>query len=517
MVKQMKTKMMMLLLVIVAMSATSAMAGTLALSISGQGSIEATVDGNKTIYTGAVVLEVPDGTPVAVHAEPAPGSGFRRWYLDGVAKYGDRVITVTGARTLQAIFQKRLSYTVDTSTLKGGSGSVDILCSDPAQNRTLPAGQNASLTLWENTWIKATFNPDAGSFARWYVNGVGPKYNGSYTASAIRSDTAILVTFKASVPTALTAIISPSGGTSVLEGGSYTFSTTASGGTAPYAYQWQLDGADIGGATKSSLAITGATEDWQGWIGCKVTDNVSATARSNWTELLVDSNPANQLFLVGIAFKAGKMVLSFDPNGLTPGSVFNGLPGGLQWSDIEVHGFVYGPIYNFDTTPSAPVDRYHGACWQKTGIGDLGGDAHIVWYCAYNDTQYWYWADRAQYSYNGVLMGTTANLDHLCPIDTGPTLPAWDVTLAPVSVVTTTGKQAAFFCDGTYTMPATQDPDTWIQPPLMFGWIRNGAAVGNARALIIPSVNSADAGTYSCLLTAPDKELSSGAASLTVN
>jgi Immunoglobulin domain len=86
-------------------------------------------------------------------------------------------------------------------------------------------------------------------------------------------------------------------------------------------------------------------------------------------------------------------------------------------------------------------------------------------------------------------------------------------------VTTAVGMQAAFFCDGTFTMPTGQDPATWRQPPLVFQWRKNGTNIANAgqRSLVIPAAVTTDAGTYSCTLTAPDKVLASGAASLTVN
>jgi hypothetical protein len=78
----------------------------------------------------------------------------------------------------------------------------------------------------------------------------------------------------------------------VAAGSTASFSVTATGGTAPYKYQWMRNGANISGATAASYSFTTASTDNGAVFAVKVTDSASTptTATSNNATLTVTSS-----------------------------------------------------------------------------------------------------------------------------------------------------------------------------------------------------------------------------------
>jgi Zn-dependent metalloprotease len=78
---------------------------------------------------------------------------------------------------------------------------------------------------------------------------------------------------------------------SVAAGATASFSVTATGGTAPYKYQWMRGGANISGATSGSYSFTAQTADNGAVFSVKVTDSATTptTATSSNATLTVGS------------------------------------------------------------------------------------------------------------------------------------------------------------------------------------------------------------------------------------
>ena len=87
------------------------------------------------------------------------------------------------------------------------------------------------------------------------------------------------------------AIASNPASVTVAPGATATFAVTASGGTAPYKYQWLRNGANISGATSASYSLTAATTDNGAVFSAKVTDSATTptTATSTGATLTVSS------------------------------------------------------------------------------------------------------------------------------------------------------------------------------------------------------------------------------------
>jgi hypothetical protein len=91
------------------------------------------------------------------------------------------------------------------------------------------------------------------------------------------------------LPPPLSASISPLSA-SIAVGNSVTFTSTVSGGTTPYSYQWYLDGNPVSGAT--SVSWTSApTMSGIYYIYLKVTDSSSNTTQSETARITVASVP----------------------------------------------------------------------------------------------------------------------------------------------------------------------------------------------------------------------------------
>jgi PKD repeat protein len=92
-----------------------------------------------------------------------------------------------------------------------------------------------------------------------------------------------------SLPPPLSVSISPLS-TTIVVGGSVTFTSTVSGGTAPYSYQWYLNEARVSGATLSSWTFT-PTASGIYYVYLRVTDANNNTAQSETARVAVSQVP----------------------------------------------------------------------------------------------------------------------------------------------------------------------------------------------------------------------------------
>ncbi|HZV65254.1 MAG TPA: M4 family metallopeptidase, partial [Telluria sp.] len=92
----------------------------------------------------------------------------------------------------------------------------------------------------------------------------------------------------------------------VAPGATASFSVTATGGTAPYSYQWMRGGANIAGATAAAYSFTAQSADNGALFGVKVTDSaaVPTTATSANATLTVSSSSATERVVNG-GFESG--------------------------------------------------------------------------------------------------------------------------------------------------------------------------------------------------------------------
>ena len=93
----------------------------------------------------------------------------------------------------------------------------------------------------------------------------------------------------------------------VAPGAVANFSVTATGGTAPYTYQWMRNGANIAGATSPSYSLTAQTTDNGALFSAKVTDSATSptTATSASATLTVSSGGGSTERITNGSFESG--------------------------------------------------------------------------------------------------------------------------------------------------------------------------------------------------------------------
>jgi PKD repeat protein len=133
-------------------------------------------------------------------------------------------------------------------------------------------------------------------------------------------------------PTPLSVSISPT--SKVIDLGQYvTFTSSVSGGTSPYNYQWYLDGAAVTGAHSSSWIFTPTSTGYY-LVHLNVTDNLGEEAKSNISEVTV--NPE-----LSVSIQPASSVITLGQSVDFTSSVSGGTqPYNYQWyvNDTEVSG-----------------------------------------------------------------------------------------------------------------------------------------------------------------------------------
>ena len=263
-----------------------------------------------------------------------------------------------------------------------------------------------------------------------------------------------------SSPAVLTVWFSPGIGTQPasrtnLIGTTANFTVSASG-TAPLNYQWQFNGANLGGATASGLTL----------------DNVRLAAAGNYTVLITN--------VAGGATSNPAVITVWVPPAITlqPSSRTN-----VTGSDAT---------FNVAATGTAPLSYQ----WQFGGnnIPGATGSALTV-----NNVQL---ANAGSYSVvvTNVAGSTTSSI---------ATLTVWAppaIAVQPASRTNLTGTLASFSVTATGTAP------------LSYQWLFAGVPVSGATAssLTLNNVQLSDAGNYAVVITNVAGSLTSSAAALTV-
>jgi pectate lyase len=321
----------------------------------------------------------------------------------------------------------------------------------------------------------ATFTAGSGQTVRWSKAVAGDGGAGSTKPLTATGAASVSYTASSSSQLALSVLVlAPSGGgatpptittqpasQTVTAGSSVTFNVVASG-TAPLSYQWKKGGVDIAGATSASYTIASAQSADAGSYTV-VVSNSAGSVTSNAATLTVNAapvaptittQPSSQTVSVG-----GTATFSVTASGTAPLT--------YQWRKDGVN-------LSGATAPS----------YSKTNVqtADAGGYSVVVSNSA------------------GSATSTTATLT----VNSSPVAPT--ITTQPSSQTVNAGGTASFSVAASGTAP------------LSYQWRKDGANISGATnsSYSKTSVQSADAGGYSVVVSNSAGSATSNTATLTV-
>ena len=253
----------------------------------------------------------------------------------------------------------------------------------------------------------------------------------------------------------------------VTAGGGVTFAVAASGSPTP-TYQWNKDGAAIGGATSSTYSIAAVAAGDAGTYTAVAT-NVAGTATSNGATLTVQPAPPPNTAPSFTTQPSGQTVTTGNSVSFTASASGNPAPT-YQWKKD-------GVVLSGATSSSYSIASV------------ASGDAGTYTVVATNSVS------------SVTSSGAVLTVQAAPPTNVAPT-----ITTQPTSLTVTTGGSA------TFTVGASGTPTPTFQ------WNKNGVAISGATgsSYTIASTASGDAGTYTAVATNVAGTATSNAATLTV-
>ena len=407
-----------------------------------------------------------------------------QWRLNGANISG--ATSATLALTSVTVGQSGGSYTCFVTNSAGNAtSSAATLTVNPAiiapAITTQPTSQ--AVTAGANVNFTVTASGTAPLSYQWRLNGADiggatsatlvltsvtlGQSGGGYTCvvtniagSATSSAATLTVTASAIAPTITTQPVNQT-----VTGGNNASFTVAASGTAPLSYQWRLNGANIGGATNATLALSSVTVGQSGGGYSCVVTNIAESATSSAATLTVNAaliapiittQPLNRTVTAGtnvsfIVAATGTAPLSY------------------QWrlNGADIGGATGTTLSLSSVTAGQSGGSY--SCYVSNAAGTATSSAAVL----------------------------TVN-----PAPVAPT-----ITTQPISRTVTTGTNVSF----TVTASGTS--------PFSYQWRFNGANISGATsaALTLTSLTTGNSGSYSCVVTNVGGSATSSAATLTVN
>ena len=209
---------------------------------------------------------------VGLTAPAVPNYSFQYWTVNTVpqgAGVQSLTLVMNASYNAQARYSPIIAYQLTILTTPGGTTSP------------VPGVYNYS----SGQTVQVTANPASGYVLdHWELDGTNiSASNNPYTVTMNMNH--VLKAFFAAQPQPPSVSINPMS-SSISPGQSVSFTSTVTGGTVPYLYQWYLNGAPVSGATSSTWTFT-ATTNGIYFVYVKVTDANGKIATSGTAEVIV--------------------------------------------------------------------------------------------------------------------------------------------------------------------------------------------------------------------------------------
>ena len=359
----------------------------------------------------------------------------------------------------------------NAATLTVSAVSVAPTIATQPVSVTVSAGGNAQFSVVANgtapltyQWYKGVVVITGATTSNYALTGVQAGDAGNYTCvvtNSVGSATSNAATLTVNSPATAPTITTQPASATVTAGGSATFTVVATG-TTTLNYQWSKDGAAISGATSASFNLASVRSTDAGSYTC-VVGNSAGSATSSAATLTVTSaavapsiatQPVNATATVG-----GSVTFSVVANGTVPLS--------YQWqkSGTAISGAT-SASYSIASVQTADAGSF--SCVVTNSVGSVTSTA-------------------------AVLTVSSATI--------APT-----VTNQPASTSAVSGGSVTFTVVASGTAP------------LSYQWYKGVAAISGATtaSYAIPSVQTTDAGSYTCIVSNSAGTATSMAATLTV-
>ncbi len=271
-----------------------------------------------TVSAGAAMAAICQGTASAALGGSFGGTATSAVWSGGAGTFANNTGSTPGTATYTASASETGTITLTLTTSGGPCGTV-FATKTIVVNANLPASVSiaaSATTICDGTSVSFTATPTNGGAApayQWKVNGTNVGTNSAtYTNAALANGnvvTCVLTsnatpcsTGSPATSNSITMVVNPNlpasisiaaSATSICIGTSVTFTATpTNGGTTP-AYQWKVNGANVGTGASTYASTTLANNDL---VTCVLTSNASpcltgSPATSNAVTITVNALP----------------------------------------------------------------------------------------------------------------------------------------------------------------------------------------------------------------------------------
>ncbi len=363
------------------------------------------------------------------------------------------------------------STTSNAATLTVNSTATAPAITTQPSSQTVTAGASVSFTVAASgtspltyQWKKSGTAISGATSATYTIASAQSADAGSYTCvvtNSVGSATSNAATLTVSAAATAPAITTQPTNTSVTAGSAATFAVVASG-TTPLSYQWYKGSAAITGATAATYSITSAQSADAGSYTCVVT-NSAGSVTTNAATLSVST-------------------AAVAPSITTPPASATVATGGSV-------------VFTVTASGTAPLSYQ----WYKGGIAVTGATTSNY---ALTGVQA---ADAGTYTVTVTnSAGSSTSGAATLTVTTAATAPT--IATHPANATVTAGGSATFSITASGTAP------------LSYQWQKAGVAISGATSAsyAISSAQTADAGSYTCVVTNSAGSVTSNAATLTV-